>query len=221
MRDTSYEHAAAEIERPLLRGWFHVAAAVATLLGTAWLLVIADSATAYVGGAIFGVSLMALYWTSASYHRIDWGPIARRIVMRVDHAMIFVLIAGTYTPICLKVSLAWGVPILAVVWSVAGVGMLLKVLWPDAPRWLGVSLYVGLGWTALVAASEIIDHFSTVSITMLAAGGVLYTVGGLVYALRRPDPWPRYFGYHEVFHTFVVAGSLVHYTLIAFYVLPA
>jgi hemolysin III len=173
-----------------------------------------------VGAAIFSTSLMLLYGTSASYHRVGWGPTPRRIVKRLDHAMIFVLIAGTYTPLCLEVSLAWGIPILAVVWSLAGLGALLKVLWPDAPRWLSVTLYVGLGWLALVATEELLSSFSAGALAMLALGGVLYTVGGLVYALRRPDPWPRVFGYHEIFHAFVVAGSAVHYSLIALYVLP-
>jgi hemolysin III len=207
-------------ERPLLRGWFHLWAAVAAFAGTALLLVLADSASAYVGGAIFAASLVALYSTSAGYHRITWGPLARRILKRLDHAMIFVLIAGTYTPITLKIGGAWGISMLSVVWGIAGGGVLLKLVWPDAPRWLSVALYVTLGWLALVAASELVQSFAPGPIAMLALGGVLYTLGGIVYALRRPDPWPRIFGYHEVFHALVVAGSAVHYSLVATFVLP-
>jgi len=204
--------------RPALKGTLHLAAAVAALFGAAWLLVVANSPTAYVGAAIFGTSLILLYGTSATYHQIrkpSWGRVAKRL----DHAMIFVLIAGTYTPFCLDVSLAWGIPMLAVVWSLAGAGALLKVIRPDAPRWLSVGLYVGLGWVAIVAVAEVIDHYLGGPLALLLAGGVLYTIGGVIYAMRRPDPWPRVFGYHEVFHAFVVAGSAVHYSLVVAYIL--
>lgn len=207
-------------QRPALRGVFHFLAAIAATLGVAWLLLIADSPSGYVGAAIFGVSLMLLYGTSATYHGIPWRPSWRRVVKRLDHAMIFVLIAGTYTPFCLDVSLAWGISLLAVVWSLAGMGVLLKLVWPDAPRWLSVSLYVGLGWVALVAASEVLAQYMGGPMALLISGGVLYTLGGVVYARGWPDPWPRVFGYHEVFHALVVAGSALHYSAVAVYVLP-
>jgi hemolysin III len=207
-------------QRPALRGWLHAAAVLAAVVGAAVLLLVASSARAYVGGAIFAASLFLLYGTSAAYHRFEWNPTARSVVKRIDHAMIFVLIAGTYTPLCLHVSLAWGIPMLAVVWGIAGAGILMKVAWPDAPRWLSVTLYLALGWLSLVAARELVASFSAVELTMLALGGVLYTIGSLVYAARWPDPWPRIFGYHEVFHVFVVAGSVLHFTLVAVYVLP-
>lgn len=206
-------------ERPALRGMLHLMAAVAATLGAAWLLFIAGSPTGYVGAAIFGASLMLLYGTSATYHGFTWRPSWRRIVKRLDHAMIFVLIGGTYTPFCLDVNLAWGIPMLSVVWGLAGAGALLKLVWPDAPRWLSVSLYVGLGWVALVAASEIVARYAGGPLALLVSGGVLYTLGGVVYAIGRPNPWPRIFGYHEVFHALVVAGSAAHYSAVAFYVL--
>ncbi len=134
--------------------------------------------------------------------------------------MIFVLIAGTYTPLCLHVSLAWGIPLLSVVWGLAGSGILLKLLWPDGPRWLSVAMYVGLGWVAVAAVSEVVSTFPASALALLLIGGALYTVGGVVYATRRPDPWPRVFGYHEVFHAFVVAGSALHYSLVATHVVP-
>ncbi len=205
----------------MLRGYSHLGAAFAAMAGAAWLMLVADSPTAYVGGAIFGTSLILLYWSSASYHRIPWTPTLKRVAKRLDHAMIFVLIAGTYTPFCLEVSLGWGIPLLLVVWSVAGVGTLIKVLWLDAPRWLGVSLYMAFGWIGVVAASELFSEFAAAPIALLALGGALYTLGGLVYALRRPNPWPRVFGYHEVFHLLVIAGSAAHYSLIAIYILPS
>jgi hemolysin III len=131
-----------------------------------------------------------------------------------------VLIAGTYTPLCLKVSLAWGIPILSVVWGIAGAGILLRLIWMGGPRWLSVTLYVALGWMALVAASELIEEFAFAALLLLVLGGAFYTLGGAVYAAGRPDPWPRVFGYHEVFHLLVIAGSAVHYSLIAAFVLP-
>jgi len=205
--------------RPLLRGSLHLAAALLALLGMAVLLIVARTPAGYVGASIFGASLLLLYGTSATYHTITWRPSWRRAVKRIDHAMIFVLIAGTYTPFCLHISLAWGISMLSVVWSLAGAGALLKVLWPDAPRWLSVGLYVALGWVGIVAASEVIDHYLGGPLALLLIGGALYTLGGIIYAVRRPDPWPRVFGYHEVFHALVVAGSAVHYSAIAFYVL--
>ena len=207
-------------ERPALRGTLHLGAAFAAVAGTVWLQLIADSPTAYVGAAIFGTSLILLYWTSAGYHNIAWSAALRNIVRRVDHSMIFVLIAGTYTPFCLAVSLEWGIPLLAVVWTLAGAGTLLTSFWPEAPRWLTVALYIGLGWVGVVTVSEALAEFPAAPLVMLGIGGALYTAGGIVYGLRRPDPWPRIFGYHEVFHGLVVAGSAVHFSLIAIYILP-
>jgi hemolysin III len=205
-------------ERPALRGVLHLIAAALAVAGTVWLMLLADSPTGYVGGAVFASSLMLLYGTSATYHRVLWRPTWRRIVKRLDHVMIFVLIAGTYTPYCLDVRLAWGIPLLSVVWTLAGAGALLKLAWPDGPRWLSVALYVGLGWIAVFGASAVLARYSATPVTLLVLGGGLYTLGGIIYALRRPDPWPRVFGYHEVFHAFVVAGSAVHYAAIARYV---
>jgi hemolysin III len=207
-------------QRPLLRGVSHLGATVAATAGAAWLLLIADSPSAYVGAAIFSASLILLYGTSASYHRIRWRPTLQRLLRRLDHGMIFVLIAGTYTPLCLKISPAWGIPILSVVWGIAGAGVILRLIWLGGPRWLRVALYVILGWVALVGISELVQEFAPGPLAMLAIGGLLYTLGGAVYAVRRPDPWPRVFGYHEVFHLFVIAGSAVHYSVIAAFVLP-
>ena len=203
-----------------MRGVMHLGAAMAAPIGTAWLLLRADSPTGYVGAAVFGTSLILLYWTSAGYHRFHWGAIMYGALKRMDHAMIFILIAGTYTPFAFQVSPAWWIPILSVVWGVAGAGALMKVVWPDGPRWLSVTLYVALGWVVVAAASEVLAVLPAGLNIMLAVGGVLYTVGGVVYALRRPNPWPRVFGYHEVFHTLVVAGSAIHFSLVAIYVLP-
>lgn len=208
--------------RPLLRGYLHLGAAVAAVLGLVLLVLLADSPKAYVGGAIFAVSLIGLYTVSGVYHSITWGPRMRGVLKRLDHAMIFVLIAGSYTPFCLFAgSPAWGISLLAVVWSIAGAGVALKIAWPNAPRWLGVGLYLGAGWIALVAATRLADWYALGPLAVLALGGVLYSIGGVIYGLRRPNPFPRVFGYHEVFHALVIAGSVLHYGVVAAYLMPS
>ena len=208
--------------KPLLRGYFHLAAALAAVAGCVVLVMLADTPRAYVGGAVFAVRLIALYTISGTYHTITWGRRAHAVLKRLDHAMIFVLIAGTYTPFCLLVaSDAWGLSILAIVWSIAAVGIVLKLVWPGAPRWLGVGLYMATGWVALVAATELADWFALVPLLLLAGGGLLYSAGGVIYALRRPDPFPSVFGYHEVFHVLVIGGSVLHYSLIAGYLMTS
>lgn len=204
------------VPRPALRGVLHLVSFVAAIVGMPLLLIIADSPSAYAGAAIFSTSLILLYGTSASYHMIRWTPELKARVRRIDHSMIFVLIAGTYTPFCLvALGLAWGISILSVVWSLAAAGIVLNALWPSAPRFVGVSLYVGLGWLAVVAGAEIFAEFPTSTIVLLILGGVCYTVGGIIYGIRRPDPFPRYFGFHEIFHTFVVTGSAIHFWIVA------
>ena len=137
------------------------------------------------------------------------------MLKRADHATIFVFIAATYTPFCLLVfSDAWGIPLLAAVWSLALVGVGLKVVWPDAPRWLGVGLYLGVGWLAVVAAWPLAHRAPEVLPALLLAG-LLFSLGSVVYALRRPNPFPRIFGYHEIFHLLVIAGVAINYGLIA------
>jgi hemolysin III len=206
--------------RPLFRGAMHGAIALLTPAGLVLLLLLADSPRGYVGASIYATTLVLLYGTSASYHLVPWPARLRRIIMRLDHAMIFVLIAGTYTPFSLiVVGDGWGVPMLSVVWTLAGLGVLLKVLWPDGPRWLSVALYIGLGWLGIIAAWPLAQNLSPAAIAMLVAGGMLYTVGALAYAARWPDPNPRVFGYHEVFHSFVAAASALHFALIATYLL--
>jgi hemolysin III len=144
----------------------------------------------------------------------------RAALKRLDHSMIFVLIGGSYTPVCLlALDRAWGISLLAVVWSIVGAGSALKVAWPSSPRWLGVGLYLATGWIGVVAAWEIFDWLTTYSAALLIGGGVLYSVGGVIYGLRRPDPFPRVFGYHEVFHVLVIGGSALHYTLVAAYLM--
>jgi hemolysin III len=208
--------------RPLMRGTLHLAMALMAPFGLVLLLLIADSPRAYVGASIFSATLVLLYATSASYHIVPWRSSWRAVVKRLDHAMIFALIAGTYTPFCLIVlGNAWGIAMLSLVWSFAGAGILLKLAWPNAPRWLSVGLYLAVGWLALIPAVELVTRMHAGAIATLLAGGMFYTAGAIVYAMRRPDPFPRVFGFHEVFHALVIAGSLVHFALIAVYVLPS
>lgn len=207
-------------QRPLLRGWFHLYAAIAAIAGAVLLVLLANSPRAYVGAAIFGASLILLYTTSAAYHRITWSPRLRGIVRRLDHSMIFALIAGTYTPISLLVlNTAWWISVLSVVWGIAAAGILLKVILPGAPKWLSVTLYAIVGWLALVTLPQLLAWFTIGSLALLLLGGVLYTLGGVVYAAGKPNPYPRWFGYHEVFHVLVIAGSVLHYSLVAIYLL--
>lgn len=208
-------------QRPALRGVLHLGTAFAATAGLVWLVLLADSAKSYVGAAVFGTSLILLYWTSAGYHRITWSPTWRRVIKRVDHSMIFVLIGGTYTPFALQVSLAWWLPILSLVWALAGIGVVLKVLQPDASRWLSIGLYLSLGWVGVGASSEVLGAFAATPVVLLILGGVFYSLGSVLYAIRRPVLWPRVFGYHEVFHSLVVAGSALHFAAIAIYVLPS
>ncbi len=207
-------------QRPLLRGWFHLYAAIAAIAGAVFLVLLANSPRAYVGAAIFGASLILLYTTSAAYHRITWSPRLRGIVRRLDHSMIFALIAGTYTPISLLVlNTAWWISMLSVVWGIAAAGILLKVVLPGAPKWLSVTLYAIVGWLALVTLPQLLAWFTIGSLALLLLGGLLYTLGGVVYAAGKPNPYPRWFGYHEVVHVLVIAGSVLHYSLEAIYLL--
>ncbi len=207
--------------RPLLRGYFHLGAAIASGVGLVGLMLLARSPRAYAGGAVFALSLLLLYSVSATYHTVRWGRRMSGVLKRLDHSMIFVMIAGGYTPFCLMVLLgAWGISLLTVVWSLAAAGIALKVAWPNAPRWLGVGLYLATGWIAVVAVGQLASWFALVPALLLVGGGLLYSSGGLIYALRRPNPFPLVFGYHEVFHVLVIAGSMLHYAVVAGYLMP-
>ncbi|MEX2245964.1 MAG: hemolysin III family protein [Dehalococcoidia bacterium] len=208
--------------RPMLRGVLHLLMALAAPAALVALLLWADSARDYVGVSIYGTSVLLLYSVSAGYHLVPWPARIKDGLGRADHSMIFVLIAGTYTPFCLKViGDAWGISILSVVWALAGAGVVLKVVWPQAPRWLSVGLYLAVGWVAVVSAKPVVEEMSAWALALLLLGGAMYSIGALVYGARRPDPYPRVFGYHEVFHLLVVGGTLAHFMVIAGYVLDA
>jgi hemolysin III len=212
----------AALVKPRLRGVSHQwAFFVAVVLGTV-LVLAAPAGQPKLAAAIYAFSVAGLFGASALYHRINWTSLsARRWMRRLDHSMIFVLIAGTYTPFALLVldgTLA--TVILIVIWTGAAAGIVLKLCWIDAPKWLIAVIYVALGWVAVAAFPDMLDRLGVTPTAMVAAGGALYTVGALVYARQRPDPVPQVFGYHEVFHALVIAAAALQYAVIAFFVLP-
>jgi len=213
--------ASSALVKPRLRGVLHQWAFVVSLGLGLVLLLNASGGRETVAAAIYAGSVAALLGTSATYHRVNWSrESARRWMRRLDHSMIFVLIAGTYTPFALLVlhgTLATA--ILIAVWSGAAAGIVLQVAWIDAPEWLSALVYVLLGWVAVAVLPDMIDRLGLTATLLVAAGGLLYTVGAVVYALRRPDPAPTVFGYHEVFHTLVVIAAALQYAVIAFWVL--
>lgn len=213
---------AAMAVRPLLRGYLHLAVALLAPAALTLLLLIADSPSAYVGASIFGAALLLLFTTSASFHLVPWPAHARRFVQRLDHSMIFVAIGGMYTPFCLQtMPLAWGIPLLSVVWGFAGLGVLMKLTWRKPPRWLSVGAYLALGWVALVAVGPLASALTALALGMLVTAGVLFSVGALCYGAKRPNPFPRFIGHHELFHAFQTSATALIYVVVAIYVLPA
>jgi len=175
-----------------------------------------------VGSAIYGMSLILLYSASTLYHWLPLSPREEDLLRRFDHVAIYLLIAGTYTPVCL-VTLrgAWGWSLFAVVWGCALAGALLKMLARHHHRWITAALYTGMGWMAVVAIVPLVRALPPAALTWLAAGGLSYTLGAVIYGLQRPDPYPDVFGFHEIFHIFVLAGSIFHFVLVARYILPS
>ncbi len=207
--------------KPRLRGVSHQYAFYAALAAGAALVVLARGGEARVAALVYALSLSAMFGASALYHRVDWSPRPAAWMRRLDHSMIFVLVAGTYTPFALLVlapALGWAV--LGVVWGGALAGVVISLLWIDAPRWLTAVLYVALGWVSIVIMPQLWDRAGVLAVALLATGGLLYTAGAVVYARRRPDPVPRVFGYHEVFHALTVVAVSCQYATVAFFVLP-
>ncbi|MHB8490812.1 MAG: PAQR family membrane homeostasis protein TrhA [Solirubrobacteraceae bacterium] len=207
--------------KPRLRGVFHEYGFFVSLACGAALIATARAGTTRWSAVIYAVAVSGLLGTSAMYHRVSWRPNVRRWMRRADHSMIFVLIAATYTPVGL-VALSGTLPklILALVWTGALLGVIFKLVWIDAPKWLLAVVYVALGWTTVAVAGELPSAIGWLGAAGLALGGVLYTGGAVVYATHRPDPAPRVFGYHEVFHVLVLLAAALHYAVIAFVVLP-
>ena len=209
-------------QKPRLRGVFHQWAFFVSLAAGAALVVLANGSTPRIAAAIYAFSLSGLLGVSALYHRITWRPAARRWMRRLDHTMIFVLIAGTYTPFALLVlhgDLARFV--LIGVWVMAGAGTVLNLLWWNAPKAVTAAVYISTGWIAILAFPQLWDGLGPIGFGLIVVGGILYTAGAVVYARRRPDPRPAVFGYHEIFHLLVIAAAACDFAAIAIYALPA
>ena len=193
----------------------HVAIIVAPLV-----LLSADAFRARLAAAVFALSVVGCFGVSALYHRVTWTPPVRRWMRRADHAGVYLLIAGTYTPVSLLVlDGTWGRVILTVVWAGALAAILLKFAWLDAPKWVAAGVGLALGWVAVVALPQLAGRLEPSALTLLIAGGLFYTLGAVVYARRKPDPSPRVFGYHEVFHALTIVAATCQYVAIAFFVI--
>jgi hemolysin III len=204
------------IVKPRLRGWLHLGSfPVAVVAGTV-LVMLADGVRATVATAVYAASAALLFGVSALYHRGHWSPHAERRLKRLDHSNIFLIIAGTYTPFSvLLLGDHGGTTLLWIVWGAALAGIAFRVLWVGAPRWLYTPVYFALGWVAVFYLGDLLDTGGIAVVTLLAVGGGLYTLGGLVYATRRPDPSPRWFGFHEVFHSLTLGAYVVHYVAVS------
>jgi hemolysin III len=211
-----------EAVKPRLRGRLHQVAFFVAVPAGVVLVSVAPTARARLAAAVYALSLAALYGTSTLYHRLPWSPRSLRWMKRLDHSMIFVLIAGTYTPLALLVLHGpWRVTILSIVWGGAAVGIALKLVRVDGLAALTGALYIALGWLAIVATPEIVHGISATATALLFTGGVLYTIGAVVLARNRPDPIPSTYGYHEIWHSCVIAATACHYSLILLITLGA
>ncbi|HWQ01949.1 MAG TPA: hemolysin III family protein [Gaiellaceae bacterium] len=202
--------------KPRLRGVSHELAFYSTIpIGVA-LGLAASGPRASVAAAVFAGSVVAMFGASALYHRFTWSPDTRLWLRRLDHAGIFGLIAGTYTPFGLLILRGtWQVVVLAVVWGGSMLAIVAKMTWVGAPKWLSAAAGVALGWVAILVTPQILDHAGGTATALVIVGGVCYTIGALVYARRRPDPFPRVFGYHEIFHALVIAAVALQYSAVA------
>jgi hemolysin III len=206
---------AAAVLKPRMRGWLHAGVFPLALVGGIVLIAVSRSAAAVVACAVYALSACLLFGTSAVYHRGTWGPRGEAVLRRLDHANIFLIIAGTYTPLAvLLLPSDQQLVLLALVWAGALVGIAFRVLWIGAPRWLYTPSYIALGWVAVFNLPDFARSGGTAVAALVVAGGLLYTAGAVVYGLRRPDPSPAWFGFHEVFHALTIAAFTAHYTAI-------
>ncbi|MBM0203819.1 hemolysin III family protein [Micromonospora sp. NPDC051227] len=209
-----------DIGKPRMRGWLHTYAFfVAVVCG----IVLCSIAATRPGWAplvsclIYSLTVCGLFGTSALYHRRVWSERGYQVMRRMDHSMIFVFIAGTYTPLCaMLLAPRPATVMLALVWGGALAGVAVKVIWPHAPRWVSAPLYLALGWVAVAMLPEILHGGGVAALVLLIVGGAIYSIGAVFYALRRPDPWPTVFGHHEFFHACTLLAALCHHIAIYF-----
>lgn len=213
---------AAGPDKPRLRGVLHQAAFIVAVALAPLLIVGADRGRPRLAAAVFAGSVAACFGASALYHRVTWTPRVRLWMRRIDHAGVYLLIAGTYTPVSLLVlSGAWRPVVLTIVWAGAAAAIILKFVWVQAPKWLAAAIGLALGWVAVVALPQLIIHLDPAAVILLVVGGLAYTAGAIVYARRRPDPAPAVFGYHELFHALTIVGVACQYVAIAFFIVRA
>ncbi len=198
--------------KPRLRGWLHAATAPLTLAAGIVLIALSPNAATRIGSAIFAASALVLFTVSAIYHRGRWSPRWWAFLRRFDHANIFLLIAGSYTPFTLLLLEGRNrTTLLTIVWTGAALGILFRIFWAGAPRWLYTPIYIGLGWAAIFYFGDFVANAGAAVLTLMVVGGLLYTLGGVVYGLKRPNPSPTWFGFHEVFHALTILAFVTHY----------
>ncbi|PJJ71504.1 hemolysin III [Diaminobutyricimonas aerilata] len=198
--------------KPTWRGWIHAGTFPLAIIAGIVLVSVADGATAKWSTLVFAVTSLLLFGISAVYHRFDWQPKTKRLLKRLDHSNIFLLIAGTYTPLAaLALPFDQAVLLLSLVWGGALLGIGFRIFWIGAPRWLYVPLYLLLGWAAVMYMGDLFKA-DPVMMALVIAGGLMYTVGAIIYALKKPNPVPGVFGFHEIFHTLTVLAFLCHWT---------
>ena len=205
--------------RPRMRGWLHLFAFFGAIVAAAVLIPLAfvQGARAGVPVTVYCLTIIGLFGVSALYHRRRWSPRGWKLMKRADHSMIFIFIAGTYTPFSLlAVPEPTGWWLLGAVWTGALLGVALKMVWPHAPRWLGVPIYLALGWAAVFVLVDILTLVGVTVLVLMAVGGLLYSAGAIAYASKRPNPWPGTFGYHEVFHAMTIVAAACHYVAVYF-----
>jgi hemolysin III len=206
---------------PKLRGVSHAVSFWLALVAVVILVILSPSALARVASSVYGAGLCALFAGSALYHRWRWDPRWRPLLRRIDHSTIFVFIAASNTPVALLVlDGPLQVVVLVAVWVGALAGVVFSVAWITAPRVLTAATYLLLGWMGVLAIPDLVRELSAAPLVLLVAGGALYTIGAIVYALRRPNPWPHTFGFHEIFHAFVIAAAVAHFVAMAGWVVP-
>jgi len=206
--------AALPVGKPLYRGVSHQYGFFVVLGAAPVLVAFAPTFQASIAAAVYGAGLLAMYACSALFHRTNVSPRATKWLLRLDHSAIFLCIAGSYTPFCLLLKGDGGLLLLSAVWAGAGMGLLRALFWVDAPPWVVVVLYLVVGWAVLPFVPQLWSRLGPAGLLLLFLGGVLYSAGGVVFAARRPDPSPSVFGYHEVFHAFVVVASVCHFAAI-------
>ncbi|MGN7950062.1 PAQR family membrane homeostasis protein TrhA [Microbacterium sp. 22215] len=205
-------HDAAVEIRPTWRGWIHAATFPIAIVAGVVLIIVAQGGAAKWAAAVFMATSLLLFGNSALYHRFDWSPKVKVVLKRIDHANILLLIAGTYTPLAvLALPPGKGALLLVLVWSGALLGILFRVFWINAPRWLYVALYLVLGWAAVMYMADLLAANAAMMVLVIV-GGLLYTGGAVVYAIKKPNPWPGHFGFHEIFHVCTVLAFLCHWT---------